>query len=601
MRTSRRTSALSLACSIFGAAACSATESPTDFGEPTTGDNGAQTGAGAGGPGETVGISSGSGGGGPCVGAGCIDTIDTCEEAQEKKTSVGCEYLPVYMDGLFAADGGCFAAFVANTHAKPAHIEATFDGAPLDLSQFAKIPQGNGVGLSYNPYDPAAGLPPGEVAILFLSGPYEPNPPHGFMYPKNCPIPSAVPAGVQIHSTGIGKAFRVTTDVPVVAYQMLPYGGGDSAVTGATLLLPTTAWDTNYVGVNTYPAAFGETTLSPSMSLVADQDGTDITILPKADIVAGAGVAGASKGVSVTYSLQAGEVLQLTQLEELTGSAIESTRPIGLFGGHQCANTPQNTPYCDHAEQQIPAVRALGSEYAAVTHRQRTNKTEYPPWRLIGAVDGTILTYDPPDVIGPTELASGQFLEFYTNKPFVVRSQDASHPFILLAYMTGAGAVAPTPIDGYGDPEVVRIVPPAQFLARYVFFTDPTYPETNLVVVRRKAETGFADVELDCMGKLTGFTPLGSSGEYEFTRVDLVRHNFEAQGGCNNGRHEMKSDAPFGVWVWGWGTPETVPNPPEGTFPCMDSLPNYTCFVSYGYPAGEGLALINDVVVPVPK
>jgi hypothetical protein len=54
------------------------------------------------------------------------------------------------------------------------------------------------------------------------------------------------------HGTGIGSAFHITTSAPVVAYQIYPYGGGESKITGATLLLPTSVWDTNYIGVDGY-------------------------------------------------------------------------------------------------------------------------------------------------------------------------------------------------------------------------------------------------------------------------------------------------------------------------------------------------------------
>jgi hypothetical protein len=146
---------------------------------------------------------------------------------------------------------------------------------------------------------------------------------------------------------------------------------------------------------------------------------------------------------------------------------------------------------------------------------------------------------------------------------------------LLFNYMTGSTVVS----SGYGDPDFVRSVPPGQYLDRYVFFTDVTYPETNLVVVRRH---GGADVTLDCAGVLGGFTPIGAS-QYEYARVDLVRHDFAPQGGCNTGRREMSSADPFGLWVWGWGTPETA---------------TYTADVSYGYPAGERVAPINGVSVP---
>ena len=49
-----------------------------------------------------------------------------------------------------------------------------------------------------------------------------------------------------------------------------------------------------------------------------------------------------------------------------------------------------------------------------------------------------------------------------------------------------------------------------------------------------------------------------------------------------NGRHEIHSDAPFGLQVWGWGTPLTT---------------TFSQDVSYGYPGGMNVAPINDVVI----
>src|SRR5260221_5567699 len=99
--------------------------------------------------------------------------------------------------------------------------------------------------------------------------------------------------------------------------------------------------------------------------------------------------------------------------------------------------------------------------------------------------------------------------------------------------MSGSSAVpgASGPLgQGYGDADFVRVVPSAQYLSKYVFFTDPTYPETNLVVVRKRQDDGtFADVTLDCAGVLDGWTNVDGSGVYQFTRIDLVRHNFVPQ------------------------------------------------------------------------
>src|SRR6185436_2974803 len=147
----------------------------------------------------------------------------------------------------------------------------------------------------------------------------------------------------------------------------------------------------------------------------------------------------------------------------------------------------------------------------------------------------------------------GQAVTFITGQPFVVKSQDADHPFMLFSYMSGSQWQPG--LDGYGDADFVISVPPEQYMSSYVFFTDPTYPETNLVVIRAKDREGkFQDVTLDCRGKLTGFQPIG---DYEWTRVDLITGKFEGVGGCSTGRHEIKSPGGgrFGLWVWGWGTP----------------------------------------------
>ena len=169
-------------------------------------------------------------------------------------------------------------------------------------------------------------------------------------------------------------------------------------------------------------------------------------------------------------------------------------------------------PYSEHAEQQIPPVRALGNEYAVGTYRDRLPPyVEQRRYRIVGAVDGTALTFDPPIAGAPSTIGIGASEELSSDAPFVVRSQDADHPFLVFAYMGGSEGIASQGGPaGYGDSEFVRVVPGAQYLKRYVFFTDPTYPETNLVVVRRAGATGFADVQLDCLGTLGGWQPIGA-------------------------------------------------------------------------------------------
>jgi hypothetical protein len=509
-----------------------------------------------------------------CAGGECID--DPCQAAEASKSSYGCNYWALKTDLIVDGSGACFAAFIANTWSVPVHIEVERAGQLLTGS-FIGIPQGQGSALTYAPYDPAAGLAVGEVAILFLSRD------SALPFLPDCPMPAALNVDSSVIGTGRGQAFNIRTDRPVVAYQILPYGGGPSAATSASLLLPTSALDTNYVAVNAYAKSTLVPEGRPSLDILAIEDATSVTVLPKAAIQGGAGVDGAAANTPVTYTLSRGEYVQITQDAELTGSPIQSDKPVAVFGGASCLNIPVGTAACDSAHQQIPPIRALGNEYVGLRYRGRAGIDESVPWRLVGAVDGTQLTWEPTAPPGAlTTLDQGQVMEFQAPGPFIVRSQDANHPFYMAAYMTGADTIG----SGEGDPEWVNVIPGAQYLDSYVLFTDPTYSETSLNVVRRPDKNGmFADVTLDCAGALSGWQKLGN---YEWTRVDMVTGDFTSVNGCANGRHTMSSALPFGVTVWGWGS--------------FASTSLSTTYVSYAYPAGASVEPINEVVVPpVPK
>jgi hypothetical protein len=272
--------------------------------------------------------------------------------------------------------------------------------------------------------------------------------------------------------------------------------------------------------------------------------------------------------------LNAGDVLQIKQDAELNGSPIQSNFPVGVWGGHSCMEIDVNDTDCDSAHQQLFPVNAMGSEYVAIKHKNRISYDEQPPWRFVGAVDGTTLTFDPPVAGAPATLDKGQLVMMSTAGNFSVKSQDSSHPFYVGGHMTGTYSQGQ--VFNNGDPEWVNVIPPQQYLAKYIFFTDPTMSNTNIVVTRQKAPDGtFKEVQLDCVsGNLSGWQPVGSSGNYEFTRVDLVVGG-AGVGGCNNGTHEIHSDEPFGVTVWGWDFA-----------------------VSYAYPGGASVQPINTVVVP---
>jgi len=303
--------------------------------------------------------------------------------------------------------------------------------------------------------------------------------------------------------------------------------------------------------------------------VVAAQDNTTVTMVPIAAVQGGGGVTPMTANTPATFTLNRGEVWQFLQPTRLAGSTLQSDKPISVWGGSSCMNIPNNNTACDAAHQQLLPVQTLGSEYAAVRYPPRGGN-DMAPMTMVGMVDGTTLTYDPMPPGAPATLNRGQMAIFDTDTPFHVISQDEDHPFYMAAHMTGGNYAS-----GVGDPEFVNLVPPPQYLAFYLFATDPTYANTALVFVRQRADDNtFKEVELDCMGFITGWQPLGGGGLYEYAQVMIVQ-NGQGVGNCNNGAHTATSEMPFGLTVWG-----------------------YDQYASYAYPAGMSVEPINQVIVP---
>jgi hypothetical protein len=535
---------------------------------------------------------------------GCAagECIAACRAAALSGGSIGCEFWapePAFVQngrGL-PQDGPCYAVFLANAWNRPARINVSRAGKTFDITTFAKIPKGILPDVHYEPL-PESGLPPDEVAVLFLS-----HRPGTVNAEKSleCPLPPALLADAAIQGSGRGSAFQIVSDTPLSAYDILPYGGALSYLPSATLLLPAKSWGTNSISV----APRGDGLGSQWALVAAGAEGATLRVAPRAALPGGPSLPSAPSGKVTEYVLGAGESVQWLDVDlagvDVSGAVFESDKPVGLWTGNTylgiaSATSPQGG-FHDAAHQQIPPVQALGSEYVGpgIVTRLPGGEPESVPYRLLGVVDGTRLTWDSSaPANAPLTLDQGQVADFETRDFFAVRSQDPEHPFALTQYMPGTpqtgtidGCGVPPSQGlkcGLGDEDWINLVPPQQFLQRYVFFTDPTYATTNLVLLRARDRgrsedaTGFEDVTVDCLGVVDGWQPVGKSGKYQVSHVDLVRGN-QPVSDCTTSRHVASSKGLFGLLVWGtdWAA-------------------------SYGYPAGGNLTPINEVVVtPVVK
>ena len=361
-------------------------------------------------------------------------------------------------------------------------------------------------------------------------------------------------------------AFRVTSDIPVTAMQINPVGGGGSAVSEASLLLPDVALDTSYIALGYEGAAIATTGW---ITIVAVEDDTTVNT-PSGDVV-----------------LDEFDVWHIKDNKtadspgDVTGQRIDADKPIAVFSGSTCAFVPAGLSFCDHLEEQLFPLSTWGTEYVAAKHPKRLPEEHPEPelvyWRLVAAVDDTTIELDPP-VGGQPQVYlanAGDFADVESAEHFVASSDQN---FLLVQYMSGCKQILQGNGGCYewysasGDPYMLQMVPTDQWLSKVPFVTDESYPRDFAVFTREKG----TKIELDCLGPIPDdhFEEIPGTN-YEVGHVDLDLRDREdpeispepdGEGDCVDGQQFATSDSPVGLFVGG-----------------VDFA------ASYGYPAGMGL------------
>ncbi len=316
--------------------------------------------------------------------------------------------------GVSPLDGPCYAVFVANAWGRHAKLSLSYGGQSYDVAQFARVPSGVGAAAQYNPL-PAQGLPPGEVAVLFLS--HRPGVYHPIGSSLECPTAPAVLLDTAIHNSGRGTAFAISSDTPITSYDILPYGGAQSYLPSASLLYPRTAWGSNYLAVAPHG---GNNSGKLWLGLVGQTNNTNVTLNSPVSLPGGGNAPAVTANTPTTFTINAGEVIQWHGADP-TAAVLQSDNPVAVFTGSDYLRVPTANSLSgggqDSAHQQIPHVSALGHEYVGggVVTRRADLALEDMHYRLVGAVDGTQLTWDPGLSMGaPTQLNRGDVVEFST-------------------------------------------------------------------------------------------------------------------------------------------------------------------------------------------
>ena len=516
---------------------------------------------------------------GSVTGRVCSEGLCTklCELSIKFKDYMGCEYWAVDLDNAFVACGGrsgyCdaqgapYAIVVSNPHPRwPAEVTLWAwdeqagrseqvlydrDGLPLDLSF----------------------IQPGELRVYYVG--LEGNDVNGTELAK--------------------KAYRISSSLPITAYQFNPLENVDVFSNDASLLLPSNALG-RYYFVMTREQTFEQ--LRGYFTVIAVNPGNtnvSLTVTASTEVSGDGSIRHMEPGDSISLVLEQYDVLNIETNQigaDLTGSIILADRPVAVFGGSEAANAP-NTNHCianptydpgqlgsvrtvcegdlttpcdgpadcsffitccaDHLEQQLFPVKTWGTRYLAARSVARGNEGDN--WRILAAEDGTRVTTLPP-VLSIPVLNKGEWFDFDSSQDFEIH---ANKPIMVGQFLQAEQAPNPgsQPDDaGTGDPAFILAVPLSQFREDYVFLAPNKYEFDYVNIIAPRDAT----VDFDGSTLRSSQFEVFGTGEFKVARF-LIQ----------DGVHTIHASDKVSVIVYG-----------------------YDQYVSYGYPGGLNLTELRE-------
>jgi hypothetical protein len=439
--------------------------------------------------------------------------LDLCAHAAKVRSNVGCEYWGVDLDNAMIdptsnAAGQQYAIVVSNPQP--------------DLTARVRIEQDDSL-----PGEPAKISTVAEAQIqpwnlrVFKLGPREVD---------------GSPEGEFNTGTGTAitrRAFRITSQIPVVAYQFNPLDNVGVFSNDASLLKPVEALVDSPGSMHPAYVVLGwpqtiastddpETNFNPSdpidlrvfLTIVASQPDTHVRVNPTTRVIPGAGIKGTTlaypsipetqPGHPIEVTLQPFDVLNLESggfNADFTGSIIEADQPVVVFSGGEASDAPKFDKladrFCcaDHIEEQLDPIRTAGMNFIAPHGPSRTRAVRE-------AGDDQTTVVDEPEFFRVVAISDQGPTQVMTTLPspddvFTLPSRGAyrdiavrggevsqSHvDFMLMSDRPVSLADAqPSQDASYvrrglpgGDPSLIVVPPMEQYRKQYVFLTPDKY------------------------------------------------------------------------------------------------------------------------------
>ncbi len=530
-----------------------------------------------------------------CFGGDCINA---CELAEESRSYEGCEYYAVDLDNAVVADQGTAAAqqfSVVLSNASPilAQVDVEIFCTAEDAANVAiQCTEGEVYVIDSFP------VAPGGLKIVDL----DPREVDGSSSPELNDGPGTFRS---MH------AYRISSTAPLIAYQFNPLENVNVFSNDASLLLPSAALGSRYM-VLSWPQTLATTDVADTnanidlrafLTIVGLHDGTNVSVKLSTDILGNAEFGSPTAGQTITFSLDRFEVVNLETDDfnaDFTSTTVASDedKPVAVFTGSEASDSPRFETFAersccaDHLEQQLFPETALGTQFVAVKTPLRTKYVDAAGWnvalvpdepewwRIVATHEDTSVGTDLPPPNDAFFLQRGDSVIFETERDFVV---EASHAISFGQFPGGQQTTGiPSTVDGErvpgGDPSFILVPPVQQWRNNYLFLVPNKYAfDFLLLAVPKDAvimyDNLLLETVLECEYEPIASLDVGEEEvEFQAIRCPLSDPSPAGPGLQDDGVHTLSSanGEPFGLVVWGFDS-----------------------YVSYGYPGGTNVALIN--------
>jgi hypothetical protein len=463
-----------------------------------------------------------------------------CEVAREDRSYQGCEFYAADLDNAALEAGRDasrqqYAIVVSNPSRLESEVKVEVNDAPFgeepdvrqvdsatllpgDLEVF-ELPRREIDGSSSNKVctqqDPTC--PPEEVCVCPESGDNE---------ICRCRLSQDTSGRNDgTHTAVTSRAYRITSELPIIAYQFNPLDNVGVFSNDASMLIPTSAIGNKYTVVG-WPQTIADGDGDPStdfntgeededlratLSILGTREETNVRVKAGSDVVK---VVGGDQvpemGPGDEFDLEIG-AFDIINLEtegfnaDFTSTLIESNKPVSVFTGSEASDVPRFDSYsqrqccADHLEEQLFPDSTLGSRFVIARMPPRTEalndafvestsdsvaEVNEPEWvRVVATSEGEtrVLTTKPaPD--DEFTLEKGENTIIKADQDFEMHTEN-SKPIAVLQALPSQEAVGIPQVYPGGDPAVLAVPPAEQWRQDYVFLTPDKYAFDFVTIV----------------------------------------------------------------------------------------------------------------------